>query len=109
MTDELNPYPGNLKQHTVLNAEGLADKNRPIPKEFISKQDDFVPVSASGFAYEVRRIAHDNYADAIREVAQPIADELAAVKEERDELRRVLEAQAAWFQDIVLRITENTH
>lgn len=54
---------------TKLDAEGLAAKRWPIEGDGII----------------------ESYAAAIREVAQPIADELAQVKAERDELRGALE------------------
>lgn len=53
---------------TKLDAEGLAYKRWPVG------------------TYRNARFA---YAAAIREVAQPLADELARVKAERDELRSI--------------------
>ena len=82
MTDELNPYPGNLKQHTVLNAEELASKRYP---------DNYRTGDA---AASLQVGLTSGYFNAICEVAQPLADELATVKAERDDILNELKEQA---------------
>lgn len=72
---------------TKLNAEELAANRYPSTDKPDPLRNDYLPMSVMGVAYELNKASAEGYADAIREVAQPIADE-------RDELREALQAIA---------------